>query len=61
MPDVITKEFYESFINSMNGLNVLKPDIEPRATKTIGEMIAMVKNWWMMVLHTLLMEMFILK
>lgn len=44
LPDVITKEFYESFINSMNGLNVLKPDIEPRATKTIGEMIAMVKK-----------------
>ena len=44
LPEVITKEFYESFINSMNGLNVLKPDIEPRATKTIGEMIAMVKK-----------------
>ncbi|MBR1618171.1 cysteine--tRNA ligase [bacterium] len=40
----ITDEYYKSFINSMNSLNVLKPDIEPRATKTIGEMIAMVKN-----------------
>lgn len=44
LPEVVTKEFYESFINSMDGLNVLKPDIEPRATKTIGEMIAMTKS-----------------
>jgi len=44
LPDVIAKEFYESFKNSMTGLNVLKPDIEPFATKTIGEMIAMVKK-----------------
>ena len=44
LPEVITKEYYESFENSMKGLNCLKPDIEPRATKTIGEMIAMVKG-----------------
>ena len=44
LPEVVTKEFYESFINSMKGLNVLNPDIEPRATKTIGEMIAMTKK-----------------
>lgn len=44
LPEVVTKEFYESFINSMNALNILKPDIEPRATKTIGEMIAMTKK-----------------
>ncbi len=44
LPEVIAKEFYESFKNSMNGLNVLKPDIEPFATKTIGEMIAMAKK-----------------
>ncbi len=43
-PSVITDKYYKSFINSMNALNVLKPDIEPRATKTIGEMIAMVKK-----------------
>jgi len=43
-PSVITDRYYKSFINSMNGLNVLKPDIEPRATKTLGEMIAMVKK-----------------
>ena len=28
----------------MNALNVLRPDIEPRATKTIGEMIAITKK-----------------
>jgi cysteinyl-tRNA synthetase len=28
----------------MNALNVLKPDIEPRATKTLGEMISMIKT-----------------
>ena len=44
LPEAIAKEFYESFKNSMSGLNVLKPDIEPFATKTIGEMIAMVKK-----------------
>lgn len=43
-PDVITDKYYKSFINSMQGLNVLRPDIEPRATKTIGEMIAMIKK-----------------
>ena len=43
-PSVITDRYYKSFINSMNNLNVLKPDIEPRATKTLGEMIAMVKK-----------------
>ncbi len=44
LPEVVTKEFYQSFIDSMNALNVLKPDIEPRATKTIGEMIAITKK-----------------
>ena len=43
-PSVITDRYYKSFINSMNNLNVLKPDIEPSATKTLGEMIAMVKK-----------------
>lgn len=43
-PSVITDRYYKSFINSMNNLNVLKPDIEPRATKTLGEMIAMIKK-----------------
>ncbi len=43
-PEVITDKYYKSFINSMNNLNVLRPDIEPRATKTLGEMIAMIKK-----------------
>ncbi len=44
LPEVITKEFYQSFINSLDSLNVLRPDIEPRATKTTGEMIALTKK-----------------
>ncbi len=44
LPEVITKEFYQSFKNSLKGLNALNPDVEPFATKTIGEMIAMVKK-----------------
>lgn len=43
-PENIAKEFYNSYINSMTDLNVLKPDIEPFATKTLGEMISMVKE-----------------
>ena len=43
-PSVITDTYYKSFMNSMKDLNVLKPDVEPRATKTIGEMIAMIKK-----------------
>ena len=44
LPEVITDKYYKSFSDSMKNLNCLKPDIEPRATKTIGEMIAMVKK-----------------
>ena len=36
--------WYKSFENSMKNLNTLKPDIEPFATKTIGEMIALTKQ-----------------
>ena len=43
-PSVITDKYYKSFIDSMNALNVLRPDIEPRATKTLGEMISMIKT-----------------
>ena len=43
-PENIAKEFYNSYINSMNELNVLRPDIEPFATKTLSEMISMVKT-----------------
>ena len=43
-PDDIASEFYKSFADSMKSLNVLTPDVEPRATKTLGEMIKMVKT-----------------
>lgn len=40
----ISQRYYKIFSESMKKLNVLKPDIEPFATKNIGEMIAIVKN-----------------
>lgn len=43
-PDEIAKKYYDAFTESMNALNNLKPDIEPFATKTLGEMIAMNKQ-----------------
>jgi len=42
-PEAISTKYYEIFADAMQKLNNLKPDFEPRATKTIGEMIAMVK------------------
>ena len=43
-PDEIAKTYYDSFTKSMTALNNLKPDIEPFATKTLGEMIAINKQ-----------------
>lgn len=43
-PDEIAQFYYQTFTNSMNALNNLKPDIEPFATKTLGEMIAINKQ-----------------
>jgi cysteinyl-tRNA synthetase len=43
-PDVVADKYYKSFTKSMQDLNVLKPDIEPYATKTINEMIEIVKK-----------------
>lgn len=43
-PDDIAKKYYDSFTKSMESLNNLKPDIEPFATKTLGEMIAINKQ-----------------
>ncbi|MCQ2789736.1 MAG: cysteine--tRNA ligase [bacterium] len=43
-PDAIAKKYYDSFTDSMTKLNNLKPDIEPFATKTLGEMIAINKQ-----------------
>lgn len=43
-PDEIAKQYYDAFTKSMTALNNLKPDIEPFATKTLGEMIAINKQ-----------------
>lgn len=43
-PDDIAKKYYDSFTKSMTDLNNLKPDLEPFATKTLGEMIAINKQ-----------------
>lgn len=43
-PDEIAQIYYQAFTKSMDLLNNLKPDIEPFATKTIGEMIAINKQ-----------------
>ena len=43
-PDEVAQTYYKSFSKSMSDLNNLKPDIEPFATKTLGEMISMVKQ-----------------
>lgn len=43
-PDEIAKQYYEAFTKSMSALNNLKPDMEPFATKTLGEMIAINKQ-----------------
>ena len=42
--EVISRRYYEIFADSMKSLNVLKPDVEPFATKTLGEMISIVKD-----------------
>ncbi len=43
-PDEIAAKYYKVFSDSMEKLNNLKPDIEPFATKTIGEMIKLTKD-----------------
>ncbi len=43
-PQEVSQFWYNQFTNSMKALNNLKPDIEPFATKTLGEMIAIVKD-----------------
>ena len=43
-PEEVSAFWYKKFSESMKALNNLKPDIEPFATKTLGEMIAMVKD-----------------
>jgi cysteinyl-tRNA synthetase len=43
-PAEISQYWYQQFSNSMKALNNLKPDIEPFATKTLGEMISIIKD-----------------
>ena len=40
-PEEVSKYWYQRFSDSMKALNNLKPDIEPFATKTLGEMMEM--------------------
>ena len=43
-PEEVSTFWYHKFSDSMKALNNLKPDIEPFATKTLGEMISIVKD-----------------
>lgn len=43
-PEEVSTYWYKAFSDSMQKLNTLKPDIEPFATKTLGEMISIVKD-----------------
>lgn len=43
-PTEVSQYWYKQFENSMKALNTLKPDVEPFATKTLGEMISIVKD-----------------
>lgn len=40
----LTTETYNNFINDMNHLNVIRPDIEPKATDHISQMIALISR-----------------
>ncbi len=43
-PEEVSQYWYRQFAKSMESLNTLKPDVEPFATKTLGEMISLVKD-----------------
>ncbi len=43
-PEEVSQYWYKKFSESMKSLNNLKPDIEPFATKTLGEMISINKD-----------------
>ncbi len=43
-PEEVSQYWYKAFVKSMDALNVSRPDLEPFATKTIGEMIAITKD-----------------
>lgn len=60
-PEQVSQYWYKQFENSMKALNTLKPDIEPFATKTLGEMISIVKDLIAKDTHTKLTVMYILE
>ena len=41
--EAISSKYYQIFADAMKALNTLKPDFEPGATKTLGEMIGLIK------------------
>lgn len=43
-PDEIAQFYFQAFSDSMKKLNIYTPDLEPFATKTLGEMIAINKQ-----------------
>ncbi len=43
-PEEVSRFWYNKFSESMKALNNLSPDIEPFATKTLGEMISITKD-----------------
>ena len=43
-PEEVSQYWYKQFTKSMEALNNLRPDVEPFATKTLGEMISIVKD-----------------
>ena len=43
-PAQIAQNYYDEFTMAMNELNIAKPDIEPRATETIPEMIEIIQT-----------------
>lgn len=60
-PEEVSTYWYKSFTKSMEGLNNLKPDIEPFATKTLGEMISIIKDLIKTITLTKLAETFTLE
>jgi len=43
-PEELADTYYKEFQKAMNALNVLPPDIEPKATQTIEDMIKIIKT-----------------
>ena len=40
----ITEFYIKRYLDDMDALNVLRADVEPKATETIAEIIAYIKN-----------------